>query len=125
MGKEIMGEGIKNMKFLHWRSWKIWVPVMLLCLVGFGLTGPATQKAAKREAPKMYEMPNEKKGMQPYAMIPPPVVPAPAPAKSNTLADIFFYGSGISILLNLLNFLEKLVTLVGRLYRKVKGLIKP
>jgi hypothetical protein len=89
---------------------------MLVCLIGFGLTGPATQEKTKKETPRIYELPGGK-GLPPYAMIPPPVSPVPSPPKSNTLADIFFYGSGFSLLLNLLNLLEKLSKLISKLLK--------
>ena len=116
-------------------NWKIWVPVMVVCMIGFGLTGQGTY-APKEKSQTQIEIPKKEfksrprlktgpgKGGKmydlevPQAELAPPPPPPPVPEKSNTLANIFFYGSGVSILLNLLNFLEKITALIGKLFKK-------
>jgi hypothetical protein len=124
-------------------SWKIWIPTMVVCMVGFGLTGPAVKQQAKEKT--QIEIPEKEFKFQPKfkgghgkggAMAeldieiprrkltppqPPPPPPPPAPKQSSAVSDILFYGSIMSAGVNAISFsksifkgLLKLINLIRR-----------
>lgn len=127
-------------------SWKIWVPTMVICMIGFGLTGPAMKQQVKSRAqieilkeeaykshsrlkadgeksgksPKMYEYDMKK----PEPVVPPPPPPAPVPKQSSALSDILLYGSIASAGVNAINFSKSIINGLIKLINWLRGLWK-
>jgi TRAP-type C4-dicarboxylate transport system permease small subunit len=88
---------------MNWRSNKIWLPLLIVCVLGLFLSFGMSQKATSvhKTSPRVY------KGLPPLLGIPPPLAAVPAP--TNYLDLVLKVGSCLGALMTLLNLIEKVV----------------
>lgn len=88
---------------MSWRSNKIWIPLLIVCVLGLFLSFGLTQKeeVVQKATPRVY------KGLPPLLGTPPPMAVAAPP--TNHLDLILKIGGCLGALMTFLNLVEKVV----------------